>query len=156
MSHFIQGLTIFLRVLTFCSSSLEETFSMLQLNQTVWSELLSLITWKVSSRERKEERERKKIKLKCKSVKGLDPEPAFFLIKSKMRGEFEGSSQDTINYPRSSWLKVVCHKKEKKCIICPKKEKNMKVVGFLETWQRGGGLSAATFPHIFQVLNKYF
>lgn len=37
----------------------------------------------------KEKGKRKgEIKLKCKSVKGLDPVLSFFLIKNKMRGEF--------------------------------------------------------------------
>lgn len=72
------------------------------------------------------------IKLKCKSVKGSDPVLAFFLIKSKIRGEFEGSSQDTINYPRSSWLKMVCHEKKKK-VQFVQKRKNLKVVWYLET-----------------------
>lgn len=65
--------------------------------------------------------------MKCKSVKGSDPVLAFFLIKSKIRGEFEGSSQDTINYPRSSKLKMVCHEKKKK-VQFVQKRKNLKVV----------------------------
>lgn len=60
--HSIPAMSLPQRVLlSLCPGSLGGKFSVLQFNQTVWWELSSLITWKVSSSERKEEREREKL-----------------------------------------------------------------------------------------------